>query len=205
MPTEVKTILKRVDTYGPKPKTGVEALRQAHALLKEEGRWCTGELFTDGDPAKVFKNGSLCGAWSACAAGALGMVTGELEIGVQRYWETTEVDLGAWQRAAYLGDTELGYKEWAATQDPERVTNESFQWNNTDIDEGDKDSVIYKAARALAGVILADYGEDEQIDGYSIDTPFSVIYAFNDHLATRDDVLKVFKKAIKAQTPKKAK
>lgn len=76
-----KVIIERIDKYGPKPATAVDALIQAHAFLREEGQWIRGEFFEDGDAKEAYDKASCC-SWSACSMGALGLVTGEMPVSV---------------------------------------------------------------------------------------------------------------------------
>lgn len=92
MSFEEKTILQRADLWGPRPQDPHAALTQARDLLAEEGRWCTGSLFQDGDERVAFENGSLCGSWQACAFGAIALVTGEMPIRVTKQWYEDDYD-----------------------------------------------------------------------------------------------------------------
>lgn len=88
-----KVIIERVDRYGSKPTTPYGALVQARDFLAEEGQWITGTMFKDGDPAEAYEK-SMCGSWSACSMGALGLVTGEMPISVvhaRREWDGEEM------------------------------------------------------------------------------------------------------------------
>lgn len=77
-----KTVLKRITDYGPKPKSVIKALQQAHAFLCEEGVWIT-DWFEDGDPKEAFETG-MCSSVQACSMSALGFVTGEGTVKVHK-------------------------------------------------------------------------------------------------------------------------
>lgn len=73
-----KIVLKRITDYGPKPKSGVSALQQAHAFLCEEGVWIQ-NWFADGDPEEAFEKG-MCSNVRACSMSAIGFVSGEAPV-----------------------------------------------------------------------------------------------------------------------------
>lgn len=59
---------------GHEPKTAIEALRSAQALLREEGRW--GKfVYYESQAAWDPSDDPYCGSWRACAVGALQLVT----------------------------------------------------------------------------------------------------------------------------------
>lgn len=165
-----KTIIKRVAKFGPKPKTPYQALRQAHDLLQEEGRWVAGSMFDDGDPAEAFKDPASCGNWSACAMGALGLVTGEMPVSVVR-----EPTFTHWK-------SDDGY---------------NYDWDVDDEFCVSDDQLSFKAAQYLA---LAMIGNSEVGTVYRWDVkeePYAVVISYNDHNTTRDRILDFFKDAMK--------
>ncbi len=98
---ETKTIITRITNYGRKPRTPVQALRQARDLLAVEGQWCQCDLFTDGEAEDAFIDGAVCGQWAACALGAIGLVTGDMPIKIAKIvdagetfyqWDTSNMD-----------------------------------------------------------------------------------------------------------------
>lgn len=63
-------------TFGKKPETPQEALLSAAALLEEEGRWNQGTWFDHHNPnMDEYRDDPYCNSWSACADGALQIVT----------------------------------------------------------------------------------------------------------------------------------
>jgi hypothetical protein len=58
---------------GIEPRTAWDALRSARALLAEEGRWARFCYFASSHEATP--DDPYCGSWSACAVGALQLVT----------------------------------------------------------------------------------------------------------------------------------
>lgn len=66
----------RDERFGPKPETPLEALKQARALLAEEGHWVQGTEFRRTDDKPLDPQAPLCGSWGVCAIGAVGMVAG---------------------------------------------------------------------------------------------------------------------------------
>lgn len=62
--------------YGKTPETPSEVLEAAACVLEEEGRWAQGTWFKHHDPThEEYKENPYCNGWSACADGALQVVT----------------------------------------------------------------------------------------------------------------------------------
>lgn len=205
MPSDTKTIVKRVTNYGPKPRSVRQALIQAHAFLAEEGQWIRGNFFQDGDPKEAYEK-AQCSSWSACAMGALGLVTGEMQVKVRKdwYWEDVRYE---WEKAVRWGETELGYDAWAAEADYAE-----YEFEIDDTFDRKRKPLSAKAAVALArqlpGFDPDSYEGASLMEGDAIDT----VVTFNDHGSNvgRTQVLRLFEKAIRAAggeplpTPKKA-
>lgn len=175
--TLTKTVIARVTDFGRKPISEYQALHQARLLLEEEGRWCSGSLFEDGDPEPVFENGSFCGTWQVCAAGAVGIVTGDMPIKITKEW--------------FPGDHEReAFYEW---EDP--IDSVVFA----------PDTLSFKALQILAIAINLDREEIELNNGgiwrYEddrevtwLDDPTSVVFNGNDN-SNRQAVIDHFKSA----------
>lgn len=211
---EVKVIVKRVTDYGPKPRGPKQALIQAHAFLAEEGQWITGEFFEDGDPQEAYEAAS-CSSWSACAMGALGLVTGEMPIAVHRKWTEAEVEdvRDDWIDCVYRYQTDLGLVEWVNTTDEGRRAIQDAQTNADDEAEYEfmfKDvynekatPVSFASARHLAKFIdleSFDNSVDEVIRyGDRTLKPVETVIQFNDSVGEgRTAVLDTFEKAIRS-------
>lgn len=78
--TDSRTVISRITDFGPKPKSAVKALQQAHAFLCQEGVWVQ-DWFEDGDPKEAFEKG-MCDSARACSMSAIGLVTGEGPVSV---------------------------------------------------------------------------------------------------------------------------
>lgn len=203
MPSESKVIISRVTKYGRKPRTGKEAVRQALALLEEEAtNWTTGAFFQDGDPQEAYEK-AACGSWSACAMGAIGLVTGEMPISVTKIWRDPSDDelLDDWKDAVCNGDTVLGFDDWK-DQDFEPFAD--YEWDDFSVDQNNP--VSEAAAKVLAdalpnhprmadsqGAVLAR----DEVDHYLTEGDHqAAVIAFNDRLALgRTDVIALFKMA----------
>lgn len=62
--------------FGREPTTPAEALEAAACVLEEEGRWVQSEWFHHRDPDNAeYADNPFCNGWSACADGALQLVT----------------------------------------------------------------------------------------------------------------------------------
>lgn len=134
--SDLKVITPRVSDYGPKPRGPKQALIQAHAFLTEEGQWMTGTFFQDGDPKEAYEKGR-CSSWSACAMGALGLVTGEAPVVVCKVtydWDTTEQFSFETVDDYNPYDTPISYKAARALSkviDPERFkANEEDEYHD---------------------------------------------------------------------------
>ena len=198
MPEDTKVIIKRVEKYGPKPRSARQVLTQAHALLLEEGQWAAGHFFRDGDAEEAYE-ASTCGSWTACAMGALGLVSGEMPVTVTKEWEEVSDDdlLFDWKYEVGRDETTLSFDQWA--EDKDRELEVSFSWN-TDGDDPDFDETTtplsWKAAQFLAAAILKE--QDDALDDRAIEEPMDVVISFNDRDANgRTRVLEAFEKAIK--------
>lgn len=190
MPTDVKTIVSRVTDYGRKPTTPAQVLRQAHDLLAAEGRWIKGDLFEDGDPKEAYEK-AACGKWGVCALGAIGIVSGEMPVQVERISLVDEgfTIEGAWREAvAYDGYT--GSLAEFTADPPENFF--EYEWVGLqDINER-RTPLAHRAAEYLAEAIYPDYTEDPYGDPAE-----SVVASFNDDSRTkRTQVLKAFRQAI---------
>lgn len=200
MPTETKTIIKRVTDYGPKPRSARQALIQAHAFLAEEGQWVKGTFFTDGDPKDAYES-AQCSSWGACAMGALGLVTGEMPISVHKEWtRVTRDDLRyEWFDAVTSWETELGFKEWVAAAGIEEDRDADYFWVMNDQYNDESTPMSAKAAQALAAQIstktkarlTASYCDASAVD---------LVIALNDSKGIgRTKLLDIFEKAIRAE------
>lgn len=169
---EEKIVLGRADSWGSRPQDPHAALVQARDLLAEEGKWCTGAMFQDGDERVVFENGSLCGDWQVCAMGAIAVVTGEMPIKAVK----------------------IGYNE-----DPDADDYADFSFEFVD-PSSQSDSLTYKAGQVLAIAIAeeAERADGKDKNGNDpVTDPQAVVFNFNDNQANRADVLDAFDKAIK--------
>ena len=198
MPEDTKVIISRVEKYGPKPRSARQVLTQAHALLLEEGTWATGHFFQDGSAEEAYET-SVCGSWSACAMGALGLVSGEMPVTVTKEWdEVTDDDLRFdWKQEVLDDETIESFDEWAEGKD--RELNADYSWN-TDGDSPEFDEhgtpLSWKAAQFLAAAILKD--RDDSISSRAIHEPMDVVVTFNDQdVNNRTRVLEAFENAIK--------
>lgn len=181
-----KLIIKRVADYGPKPRSVVQALRQAHAFLTEEGQWITGAFFEDGDPKEAYEK-SACSSWKACAMGALGLVTGESPVKVTREWDgtfyRTEEEAAENDGIDYLfsfndaynhSDTPLSA---AAAIRVAQVIDPDLGWYTDEDDNGN------------------EIREKEEVEDYEA---VDKVINFNDHGLGRTGVLDAFAQAIRA-------
>lgn len=212
MPSESKVIISRVTKYGRKPRTGKEAVRQALALLEDEAtNWTTETFFQDGDPQEAYEK-AACGSWSACAMGAIGLVTGEMPISVTKIWQEPSDDelLDNWKDAVCADDTVLGFDDWKQNFEPFA----DYEWDDFSVEPG-KNPVSTAAAKVLADALpyhprmadpLADalpnhpQGADRarsDVDYFLTEGDhMSAVIAFNDRLALgRTDVIALFKMA----------
>lgn len=193
---DIKTIVKRVTDYGPKPRSVKQALIQAHAFLAEEGQWIKGEFFRDGDPQEAYEKAE-CSSWSACAMGALGLVTGEMPVRVAKERYVPANVANGWREAVYNRETTLSLDEWVDGQDFDEysfLVNEEFTLTHTPLSA--------KAALALAEQ-TPNYDPDPDYDEepwYIAENAIEAVIAFNDNIAKkgRTDVLALFEKAIRA-------
>src|SRR5688572_10401918 len=77
--TEPVGLLYVPEGFEGEPVDALDVLKRAKALLEEEGRWCTGNDW--GANLKQRKqNDPFCGNWTACARGAVALVS----IGVEK-------------------------------------------------------------------------------------------------------------------------
>lgn len=198
MPSETKVIVKRVTDYGPKPRSARQTLIQAHAFLAEEGQWINGAFFQDGDPEEAYET-AQCSSWSACAMGALGLVTGEMPISVTKEWSPEErSDLKYnWRDAVCQGSTELGLDAWIEAREPD--IDADYFWNEENWEFNEDDTPLsFSAAKVLAKII--------QPDGLDNDSPIDVVISHNDRgqyengvrIDSRTRVLDTFEAAIRA-------
>lgn len=88
---------------GREPESAGDALRSAKALLAEEGRWARFCYFASSHEATI--DDPYCGSWSACAVGALQLVT----LGVQYR--------PGWQQWRPIEDDHLPFPEILVGQD----------------------------------------------------------------------------------------
>lgn len=186
---DTKVIVKRVTDFGSKPRSARQALIQAHAFLVQEGQWVKGEFFLDGDPREAYEKAS-CNSWSACAMGALGLVTGEMPIAVTKEWR--EPDAGDrkadWIDAVCDRATELGFDQWLETVTAPEVEAD-YSWSFNEYFDQNSTPVSFAAAKALAKVI------DPEADDYT--EPVEIVINLND-VSGRTAVLNAFEQAIKA-------
>lgn len=167
---DTKTIIKRVTDYGRKPRTVRQALIQAHAFLAEEGQWTTGEFFKDGDPKEAYEK-AQCSSWAACSMGALGLVTGEMPVGVER-------------RSTYYSDDMYNF-----------VVDDDFNIADTPLSAR---AALVLAEHLPGFEVDEDDADDEQ---YITDCAIEAVISFNDKRkgkAGRTRVLNAFEKAIRA-------
>lgn len=193
-----KVVFRRDTTFGRKPRTASELLRQATALLEEEGKWCTSSLFVDGDADDAFENGSICGSWSVCAMGALGAVSGSMPIIAVKEipdWATelNNPDEGQPDDYAqfYWKDDEYLYE--ALKKDP--IIVEATRFLNTAINE-------YKVKNS--GYETEDFTDTAEMDRDELQ---SNVIDFNDTGGSlnRNRVIEVFKRACElARYPKRS-
>lgn len=181
-----KLVVKRVTDYGKKPRSARQALIQAHAFLAEEGQWIKDEFFRDGDAQEAYEK-AACNSWSACAMGALGLVTGEMPVKVRREWYRRDA-LYEWQDAVANETTELGFLDWANEQT--RSGEFHFVYHQ---DFGSVETPLSsKAAVQIARVL----NQDEGYQGEFEDEAISDVITFNDG-SSRTHVLDVFAQAIR--------
>lgn len=163
---------------GHEPTTVAEALRSAHALLDEEGRWAQ-HVFYDNKAAGTdeYIDNPYCNGWGTCAIGALQCVT----LGVERferpnYLSPFDHDAGSWQTCHLWQAPEKysGFIDGYATDD---------EWAALDGRER-----IYVEAHNLLDIIAAEGAADRGT--------FDSVIGLNDHPdTTRADVLEVFRLA----------
>lgn len=184
---ETKVIIPRVRTFGPKPKNPQDALIQARELLRQEGQWAKGHFFQDGDAQEAYDS-AACGSWTACAMGAVGLVTGEMPISVSRI--THRPDKWSWRDAVMANRTEKSLK--AFQNDPANHIH-SYQWDVPG--DFDTQGLSRRVGEYLAAAITKKYDPAYDSDGSEA---ASIVYEFNDpHDRKRGDVLRAFSKAIK--------
>lgn len=198
MSITLKTIISRVTKYGRKPKTPLQVLEQAHALLQEEGRWVKNDFFRDGDPKEAYEN-AACGSWGVCALGALGIVSGEMPVAVERCSAT--VDRGDWIEAVEYGSYDLGLNEFLAN--PPEGFGDEYEWAPTANITPTDTPLAYRAAEYLAQEIVKFPGVYYTYDPFGVeaanDDAAYVVFNWNDHYnRKRSQVLRAFNKAIKA-------
>lgn len=195
---DTKVIIPRVALYGRKPRTPGEALRQARALLAEEGQWAQGHFFEDGDPEDAYE-ASSCGSWSACSMGAIGLVTGEMPVKVEKTgikkneWELQR----DWRSAVAHKETEQSFAAYKKEHKDE-VSSEDYRWSVSDEFSKHDTPLSAKAAQYLALALLdpevdPDRREDVLWDG---NDAIEVVIDTNDSgFMTRTKILQAFDKA----------
>lgn len=192
---DIRTIISRVTDFGRKPTTPAQVLQQAHDLLSQEGRWIKDEMFLDGDPAEAYE-ASACGSWGVCALGAIGIVSGEMPVKVERY--STSLFRSDWEDAVCDGHTDQSLADFMANP-PDYLSD--FSWIIEDVTYRSA-PLSHRAAEYLASVTLPPvWGDVFDPLGYSPDEgeAESVVTGFNDaESRTRSQVLKAFQKAITA-------
>lgn len=196
MPSDVKVVVKRVTDYGPKPRSAVQALVQAHAFLSEEGQWIQNEWFADGDPAEAYEK-SACGSWRACAMGALGLVTGESPVSVVREYDEYNLK-DEYDSLKTQGETDLSFDKWVKSLpredfDTHALTDYEFQVN--DCYDDLTTPLSYRAAQLLSAT-LVQQGEATTYD--MKEYPVATVFTFNDRARSgRTEVLDLFADTIR--------
>lgn len=194
---DIKTIISRVTDYGRKPTTPIQVLKQARALLAEEGNWVKGTLFEDGDPKEAYEK-AACGKWGVCTLGAVGIVSGEMPVQVERF-ANFSLDRRGWLDAINFDDYEGSLKEFV-TNPPENAF--EYEWAGVNDITPNGTPLAYRAAEYLAVAIdptfdPIDYGTNGY---YHCSTKAETIVAdYNDSPGrTRTQVLALFDEAIEA-------
>lgn len=195
---DIKTIVKRVTDYGPKPRSVKQALIQAHAFLAEEGQWIKGEFFRDGDPKEAYEKAE-CSSWSACAMGALGLVTGEMPIRVSKHVDPQAADdlRYEWEEAVEFGDTDLSYEDWL--KDSGWVS-DYYEWEINDI-FGKEETPLSAAAAEVLVAQIPQRTLDKLQQSWNPDTEsVQHVIELNDMKGYgRTRILALFEKAIRAK------
>lgn len=200
MTTDTKTIVKRVTNYGPKPRSVKQALIQAHAFLAEEGQWVKNEFFEDGDPKEAYEKAE-CSSWSACAMGALGLVTGEMPVKVTRQVDqyiTAELHY-EWQNAIADGETDISYDDWIKRSGYEDEDS-YYEWIIDEQFDKDRKPLSTAAAKALVEQMPGRTVEKLTSTWHSADDHVSLVVEVNDMKGWgRTRILDLFEKAIRAK------
>jgi hypothetical protein len=154
--------------------TVLEALQFARDLLDEEGRWLSGEWFTNHHP-EVNPQDPFCNSWGVCAQGAIGVATIGAVRGKTSKWESS---FDHWRFDETLACRITTPRNDLYTQTVQALVDHLPTY-----------------------VIEGDEIDDETGDWVDQECKFDSIPEWNDHDdRTRDDVLAVFDGAIKALT-----